>query len=851
MVGHTEDRAVTGSGYSSPFSAPCPVVGAGPGLAGLTGSVIVHLVFKPPSRQCRLRPNPRAIASLAGLLAGALLAGGQAGASPSLVAAMPRAEDFTLLWWAEGPPYYLGMKTPPPAPILCFQSGTWGLALDTKTLAVRHHGRFDRPMSIPDALERGRTLLTNLPAGTLEARIVAAGRSYRCVGRGAPPKDEFYFPVRFIETGRLFQRVAIEGLEFADADGRRLGATGRLEVACWPDRVALALEVTSPEAIPDGKLFLTFGQQHAAASFDEPQRGARVTLGLFPASLSAPALEVTDGMKAEFDAGLGAWRVRLADRPWRNAKGTYYPEEELDRWDRWRFTLRNESDLEAVAPLLFVPDRMPAITGFTPMLCDPDGTPSGLPVQLSKNWHSRPEKGELPHQGAWFHGGAFLRVPPRSTREVVFAIAYARWGGVPAASHAQLCLVGWGHNQFWEEAAIGSFGESICYEPGRVQRRCFIDDIRPLMTLPQADAKPFGWAGNAGGGDFLAWVDAAGQYQGFRATRSDPRAPGPCLTDVGYFEETLGGELRARMRVGLARSDDYLRAFHRVRYEVRQPVRWQRLAFYQLGADFYNETPAQRAAVGDLGGLREEWTPRQGKDTYDRRAIPLSGQHPWIAIHGLDRARLREGQAAASRGLIVRSWHAVLGGRTNAVPHAATYATEWGTGNFKTTIELTPPPDVTELRPGDFVEAELELVMFPTDVAAYYGPDESFRKALAEHADTWRLVHREAVGNALELEGRHGTVQRAYPVQIAVAPDQRADVTVRGGLGYVPVTFVGLTRHRGYTLWVDDRPLDQSVHGHDFWQTDYDPVTQTWSLTYNLRFAGGTTSLRWAPEESR
>ena len=119
-------------------------------------------------------------------------------------------------------------------------------------------------------------------------------------------------------------------------------------------------------------------------------------------------------------------------------------------------------------------------------------------------------------------------------------MVYARYGGVFAASHAQLSLIGWGHNQFWDQAAIGSFGESICFEPGRVQRRCFIDDMRPLMTLPQGKpAKPWSWAENCGGGDFLMWQDAQGGYQPMRATRTDYRAYGPCLTDVSYTEESI------------------------------------------------------------------------------------------------------------------------------------------------------------------------------------------------------------------------------------------------------------------------------------------------------------------------
>jgi len=101
-------------------------------------------------------------------------------------------------------------------------------------------------------------------------------------------------------------------------------------------------------------------------------------------------------------------------------------------------------------------------------------------------------------------------------------VAYARYGGVPAASHAQLSLIGRGHNQFWDEAAIGSFGESICYEPGRVQRRCFIDDVRPLMTLPAAGGKPWGWAENCGGGDFLVWVHQGRVFGAVCSQRFDP-----------------------------------------------------------------------------------------------------------------------------------------------------------------------------------------------------------------------------------------------------------------------------------------------------------------------------------------
>ncbi len=749
-----------------------------------------------------------------------------------------RPEDFTLLWWAEGAPYYLDMKTPGMPAVICMQSGTLGLALDTRTLTFPHAGRFARAFDLEAALERGREAVMALPPRALEARIVRGGVAFACTGRGTPPKDEFFFPVRFVESGRFLQRIAIEGLQFADAAGKRLEGQGRAELAFWPDRLTLTLQVDARE----GELRLAVGERAASVDLANARE---VTLEIFKPEAERATLDAGGGARSEWDARLGAYVVRLPTSPWRNAKGTYYPEEELDRLDRHRFTVVNDGDAERVAAIMFIPDEVGAITGLTPMLCDPDGTPSGLPVQLSKNWHSRPEKGAVMHQGQWLHACAFVRAAPRARREFVFTIAYARWGGVPAASHAQLCLIGWGHNQFWEEAAIGSFGESICYEPGRVQRRCFVDDVRPFMTLPAPTAKPHGWAGNAGGGDFLVWIDAAGDYRGFRGTRVDFRAQGPCLTDVRYVEETAGGEIAARMQVSIARSDDYLRAFHRIRYDVRAPVTWRRLAFYQLGADYYNETPSRLIAVGDGGGMREEWTAARAKGAYDRRGIPLAGAQPWASVHGLVRGELREGQAASSRGLIVRAWKATLGGKPNAVPHAATYASEWGDGNFKTAIELAPPPDVAELRPGDFVEAELEVVVFPVDAAAYYGPNGGFRAALLRDADSWRLVAREAEGNALSVDARRGSVVRAYPLEVAVGKDEGAELVVRGGLGYVPMTFTGLSRHRGYELRVDGEALDQKLHGNDFWQTDWDAASTTWRMTFNVAFDGAPHALRF------
>ena len=727
----------------------------------------------------------RVISFVLAPLATALLLAPLAALSAAEADWMPRGEDHTQLWWIEGPPRVFNVDAGSQDQTLCFQYGGEKLLFDTKRV---------RPLQV-----------------AWECAVVADGRRFTCTGR-SEAKDDFHQPVRFVECGRFFHRVVIEGLEFADAQGKKFDGMARLEISVWPDRLAFRLESDA-----NATLELRHGEQKS---------GGAKSVMLEVVGGDAHAV-VESELPVTFDAALGCHRLALPEKPWSNLSGTYYAEEHLDRVDRWRVTLRNESDKPTVARLMLTQEHHLPITGFTPMLCDPDGTPTGLPVQLSKNWHRRPEKGSLSHEGTWFHGFVWVRVPPKSKRDFAVQMVYARYGGVCAASHAQLCLIGWGHNQFWDQAAVGSFGESICFEPGRVQRRCFITDVRPLMTLPHAmPAKPWGWSDNCGGGDFLMWQDAAGRYRPLKGTRTDYRAHGPCLTNVGYSEETMGGEISARMDVSVPAGNDHLRTFIRLRYDVHQPVEWRRLAFFQLGADFYNDVPARRVAIGDLTGVHEEWEPRRASDVYDRVAMPLAGDSPWVSAHGVDRKALGKGQAAASRGVIVRSWHAVLGGKP-AGPHVSFFCTEWGQGNHRTVVELAPPPGIKELSRGDFVEADLELVVFPADAAAYYGPDEPLRATLNRDADTWRLVQREAAGNALKPTAERGMIVKAYPLAVAVNEQQSAKLTVVGGLGHIPVTFTGLTQPRGYRLQVNGQTANH-------WQTDWNPTTQRWQVTYNV-----------------
>ena len=701
---------------------------------------------------------------------------------------MPGPEDRCQLTWSEAAPR--AFQQPKPATeILCFQYGREELRFDAAAV---------RPVS-----------------GTWECSVTAEGRRFVCTG-SMKTDDPFHQPVRFVEAGPSFQRVACEALVFTDENGRTLPQTGRLEISTWPDRLAFHFQIA--DALP-----ATLRWNNLSAS----GKGS-VILNTTP---PAPEATVSAEVPTRHDPALGAVWIDLPSQPWSNAAGTYYPAEHLDRIDRWKFAVRNDAGVPAVARIIFRKAPHPSITGFTPVVCEPDGTPTGLPIQVSKNWHRRPEKGALPHDGQWFHGFTWIRVPAHSERSFSLAMIHARLGGICAASHAQLSLIGWGHNQLWEEIAVGSFGENLCLEPDRIQRRCFLTDIRPLMTLPATPAgkptpKPWSWAGNCGGGDFMLWLNPDGQYQPWHRTRTEYRSPGPCLTDASYHAHSPHREITSSIRVMAPRGNDHFRAFFHLRCDIHQPIRWKRFAFFQLGADYYHETPARLAATGNRHGLVSEWQTPTASNRYDRIGLPLTGPSPWISLHGIDSSALREGVADATRGLIIRSWQARLHGQT-AGPHASFFGTEWGKGNHRTIAELSPPPDISTLLPGDFVEATLELAVFPGKASDYYGPDTNFRASLASTAGSWQPVHREADGNSFAITTRHGRIRQSFPLSIEPDANGTADLTLHGGLGHIPVSFTNLPSPRSFSLTA-------GTTRESHWQTDWDASSGSWRATCNV-----------------
>nr|BBD74543.1 fucoidanase [Luteolibacter algae] len=509
-----------------------------------------------------------------------------------------------------------------------------------------------------------------------------------------------------------------------------------------------------------------------------------------------------------------------------------------DAIERYKLVFSNPTDRVEVADLKFVKDSgIQSITGVSAMLRDADGNPTGIPVQISKNWHNDEESGV--YRGSWLHALTHLRLPPGSTTELELVISYGHWGGVAAASHAQLCLIGWGSNQHWSESALGSWGESICYEPEQGQANTTVTDVRPVMVNGGKDDKKWGWTSNVGGADFFRFFDPAGKRIAHSAMQTAYLKHGPCLSEV-VFSGRVGEGIRHSSTVSLARTDDIVRGIYRLRMDVDKAMDFSRFVIFQVGSDTYNFTQEKKMAVGDAGGLKKEWNTTWGGNTYRTEPIVMDGTAPWVSLHeGSHFGGHKLMGAWANRGIVVRSWKARLGGK-DASAWMAEHGVKRGSSETST-ADFVPPPGVTRLEPGDFIEATFEHIVMPQTAESYYGPNEALRSALAKDGNTWRMIRRESAGNKLEVNVSQGSLEHTYPDVRIQTSGGAAAFTLKGGLAYLPVTFTGLASNDGVELLVDGKPLDQSVHGKDFWQTDFDPVSKTWSRTYNIPAQAGKT----------
>ena len=382
-----------------------------------------------------------------------------------------------------------------------------------------------------------------------------------------------------------------------------------------------------------------------------------------------------------------------------------------------------------------------------------------------------------------------------------------------------------------------------------------------MLTRNGKEAPLWQWVEAGWGGDWISVKNPAGERLRTVGVKALYTTHGPCLSEIEY-SGWLGQarEVAFHSTVRVPRTDDYVRTFFQNSYDFAASLPAKDSFLFKVGESHNYVTP--RVAYGNLAGLIAEQTPpvgtKPGDVVVDRQE--LEGEGPWWVAFPDGQVLLppgREKFGTAAKALVIRSYKATFGGKTVTRPSIslAVHSTK-PDGKSDLDLLLTPPAGVENYQPGDKVEMDLEWITVPHTAEEYYGPNEALRKHLAEFPRSWKTVHREAAGNNLAVSATGATVTNRYPVILKVdSPDSsRADsprrvvLDIAGGVAQVPVRFEGLKTPLGFKLHeeVDGKPVEftQAVHGNDYWQADFDPVSKTYRLSFNLP-TDGNPKTRW------
>lgn len=513
---------------------------------------------------------------------------------------------------------------------------------------------------------------------------------------------------------------------------------------------------------------------------------------------------------------------------------------EFRDYDDFNITVENKSAEMVRTPVYLDLRGIRAITGLTPILCYEDGTPTGIPVQLSKNWH-------YSKLGAYLRPFFILPSDPNSSTQYKLRVVYGFYGKLPAASHAQLSLVGYANNTRWDQLAIGCFGETICFDMDTACVPNVVTDVRGLMLRDGKEGRTWEWTDCGWGGDWMRVgigenKEADRLY--FNELKTSYFAHGPCLTDVqydGYLGK--GHEVEMHAQVMTSRTDDYARTFQNLSYTFKKEQPAERVTFYAVGGRTAVHTKTY--AYGDKNGIHIEAKvpPHVPKGHVLVKNHTIGGEGPWWIGLPDSKVTRHTDWGNGNRNLIIRGYEATFSGKVYKNPTISiTVSHDLGKGDKGVHIHLTPPAGVTQIMPGDKIDMDLQFLTMPREVDDYYGPNEHLKNILRNHPNSWFPLFREVTDNNLAVTVNGGKVLKNYPLMIQTENQNRIEFTIKGGRGAVPLRIEGVDNPLGKNLFRivngKEELFAPSVHGNDYRQVDFDTHSQQYHIVYNLPLDG-------------
>ncbi|MDQ8183290.1 carbohydrate-binding protein [Pelagicoccus sp. SDUM812005] len=758
--------------------------------------------------------------------------------------------NYTYIYFENGYPTPLSTRRPQSQanvaarnnPDLVIQTGYYNLKLECDTMQLAGYNAANGS----DYLSALTEDVTTFTPATLNLFVYVNGTRYQCTsGIVQNSADQL---VRLIESGQYVQRFDHLGLVFTDSQGNQLGVTGRLEVTAWADHVTFLLdfvdvpnvERTTIQLItPSGTQLLSDTLADHTSLTLEPHTDTKLEDRAAANYITAAsALPSGTPLATSFDSEEDAFKIDIPNNP------ISYPADK-DRVDEIQVTVTNPTSNAIDLPLIFDQGRGTAITGTMMMLANQDGSPLGIPVQISKNWHT---SHTTLHMGSWLRGYTMIPLEAGETRTFKLRVVYGFYAGgdIAAATHSFLSVIGWSTNSSWkwDESALGAWGEAFTYDPTQHAAGAFMADVRPNFTTSRNNGE-YGWTENTGGGDFLVYYDNANTFRWAKKLKTCYLWAGPLLTNVLYSGTTDDDKIKFTYQARSVGTTDYHRRFHKYKYEFLQDViNPTRLTYFSMATDYYIGPEFTTYYRGNNSGLLSSYTADPGGNEYVD--TPLLFDSRWLSID--DTTTFGGDTCYANRGIL--SLSSKLNG-ASLQSHMHRYGRTWGDDRMQ--FELSANSVSRSYSAGDVVEGEIEFIMPAKTAADYWGDDAEFQSRLASYSNNWSAVHDEFRYNRnLSVTANQGTLLSSYPIEIASTSNTvLADFTINaGGIGHVPMVLKNVDSNisniqvqrylNGAWTWYDEG----SITEHDYYQ-GYLNANGNMDYAFSLKRPNSDLSSSW------
>ncbi len=668
-------------------------------------------------------------------------------------------------------------------PDLVFQTGYYSLRLECDTMKLTG---FDKRLDDSNYLSALTEDVTTFTPADLSLYAYIGNEKFICTS-GIVFNDTPKHFVRFIEGGQFMQRIDHTRLVFS-SETTDAEIYGRLEIATWPDHVTFTLDMSENTDVTRSTIVLT---SPAGEDYLDDHSRPIVQISLKPhEDLLYPSLSPSDyivsaqdpsgdELSKTWDNDLSGIRVDFTVPDFDSDSLETNPDTvfEVD------FTVTNPTGEAINLPLVFSSLSPRAIAGTMMMLCDEEGRPLGIPVQVSKNWHNTID---TVHYNEWLRGYTMMPLGAGVTKSFKLRVVHGYWadGSVGAVSHSSLSLIGYSDvtTWKWDEAAMGAWGESMTFDISQHAGGSVVGDVRPTFTTPMDHSGTHDWTENVGGGDFLNYYDSSNTYIMSKKLKTCYRWNGPNMTEVLYSGVTADNKIRFIYTTQGLATFDYHRRINKYRYEFLEPVTTpRRLVFYQMAADRYLGPTSTEYHYGDSQGLEATETVITGGNSYEDGPILMTDR--WLAID--DDIALDGTPTKANRGLYMTE--SKLNGN-NFDTYVHPYQRTWGSSRLL--YDFAGSAVDQSYSAGDIIEGGVVYIMPPKTASNYWGYDTEFSNRLSNYTEAWEGVYDDFANNhELNITAHAGIVANSYPVEIQADDSSLlADFTINeGGIGHVPI----------------------------------------------------------------